>query len=141
MQVHEQRLRCLWGRQPKNQQSLYRMVLLPLILNLDSLLEQGPASRLNPPSKGLPYLPLFLFFDHYLFRCSNFCCNVFLASLRCHLEVPSLIPRRSPISRWLYPSTAYKMNTACVAGGRRLIIFMISSEPICCKMVLLTSGS
>src|SRR5580658_3738537 len=47
--------------------------------------------------------------------------NFRLASLRCHLLVPSLIPSISPISRWEKPSILYRLNTRQeVTGSRRI---------------------
>ena len=53
------------------------------------------------------------------YRCSrcNFCCSRPRARAYCDLDVPSAMSSNSAISGWLYPSMAYRLNTARHPGG------------------------
>src|SRR5258705_2325649 len=55
---------------------------------------------------------------HALSFAFNKLIKYFLASLKCHLLVPSLIVNNSPISLWLYPSVIYRLNTALVVADK-----------------------
>src|SRR6187455_2497732 len=65
----------------------------------------------------------------------------FLASLKCHLLVPSLIDNNSPISLWLYPSVIYRLNTTLVVAGKCCSMHCTCCADIRCNASASMTGS
>src|SRR5258706_9196387 len=78
---------------------------------------------------------------HALSFALNKLSKYFLASLKCHLLVPSLMFNNSPISLWLYPSVIYRLNTDLVVDDNCCSIHCTCCADIRCNASASMAGS